>query len=318
MKLASEGKLKQPEVLAAETERLLADPKSERFVRSFTDQWLKLKQIDFTSPDPRQFKDFDPVLQESFLQETRAYVTDLIRNDRDITHLVDSDFVYLNGRLARHYDLDLPLKSGGGIQRVSFPEEAKTVRGGLVTQGAILKVTADGTHTSPVVRGVFVNERILGVHIPPPPPGVPAIEPDIRGAISIREQLEKHRNSESCASCHKTIDPPGFALENFDPVGGWRTKYGSGGKGVKIDSTGQTRAGDAFEDVSSWKKIYRNRERELARGFAAQFLTYATGARPRFSDEELLDTLVSGAAEKDYGVRALIRAAITSPIFLSK
>lgn len=318
MKLAAEGKLTQPEVLAAEVERLLADAKSERFVRSFTDQWLKLKQIDFTSPDPRQFKDYDPVLQESFLQETRAYISDLIRNDRGITHLVDSDFVYVNGRLARHYDLDLPLKSGGGLQQVSFPEEAKTVRGGLVTQGAILKVTADGTHTSPVVRGVFVNERILGVHIPPPPPGVPAIEPDIRGAVSIREQLEKHRNSESCASCHKTIDPPGFALENFDPVGGWRTKYGSGGKGVKIDAAGQTRTGESFDEISSWKKIYRKREQELARGFAAQFLTYATGARPRFSDEELLDTLVSGAAQEDYGVRALIRSAIASPIFLTK
>lgn len=318
IKLASEGKLREPGTLAGEIDRLLADPKSDRFVRSFTDQWLKLKQIDFTSPDPRQFRDFDPVLQESFLQETRAYVADLITHDRDIAHLVDSEFVYVNGRLARHYDLDLPLQSGEGIQRVSFPDDSKTVRGGLITQGAILKVTADGTHTSPVVRGVFVNERILGAHISPPPPGVPAIEPDIRGAISIRDQLEKHRDSESCASCHQTIDPPGFALENFDPVGGWRTKYGSGGKGVKIDATGRTRAGDAFEDVNSWKKIYQNRKGELARGFAGQFLTYASGAQPRFSDSEMLDLIVAEAAEENYGIRAIIRSAISSPIFLSK
>jgi len=179
-------------------------------------------------------------------------------------------------------------------------------------------VTADGTHTSPVIRGVFVNERILGVHLAPPPPGVPAIEPDIRGAVSIREQLEKHRNSESCASCHRTIDPPGFVLENFDPVGGWRTKYGQGGKGVKVDATGTTPEGRDFTGVNSWKAIYRDREASLARGFVKQFLTYATGAPPRFSDTAILDGIVEKAAAENYGIRSLIRASIGSDIFLSK
>jgi len=318
LKLASEGRLTQPKVLATEIDRLLDDPKSKRLIESFTDQWLKLKQIDFTSPDPRQFRTFDPVLQESFLLETRAYLAELIGSNRDIAHLVDSGFVFLNGRLARHYDLDLPLKSGAGLQKVSLPEDGKSVRGGLVTQGAILKVTADGTHTSPVVRGVFVNERILGVHIPPPPPGVPAIEPDIRGAVSIRDQLQKHRNSESCAPCHQTIDPPGFALENFDPIGGWRTKYGENGKGVKIDATGVTPEGKTFESVRSWKSLYRKREQELAQGFARQFLTYAIGAPPRFSDAEIIDAIVEEAAEENYGIRSLIRACLTSPVFLTK
>ena len=317
-KLASDKKLRDPAVLASEVDRLLDDPKSERFINSFTDQWLKLKQIDFTSPDPRQFRNYDPVLEESFLAETRTYFTELVRKNHAVTHLVDSDFVFLNSRLSRHYDLDLPLKPGAGLQKVTFPADFKTVRGGLITQGAILKVTADGTHTSPVIRGVFVNERILGVHIPPPPPGVPAIEPDIRGAVSIREQLEKHRDFESCASCHRTIDPPGFVLENFDPVGGWRTNYGTGGKGVKVDASGTTPEGSDFTGVKTWKSIYRDREAFLARGFVRQFLTYATGAPPRFSDTAILDGIVEKAAAENYGIRSLIRASISSEIFLSK
>jgi len=317
-KLAAEKTLRDPVVLAAEVDRLLDDPKSHRFIDSFTDQWLKLKQIDFTSPDPRQFRSYDPVLEESFLRETRSYFTELIRNNHDVTNLVDSDFVFLNGRLARHYDLALPLKPGAGMQKVKFPADFETVRGGFLTQGAILKVTADGTRTSPVTRGVFVNERILGVHIPPPPPGVAAIEPDIRGAVSIRQQLEKHRDSESCASCHRTIDPPGFILENFGPIGGWRTKYGAGGKGVKVDPSGQTPDGEPFTGVNSWKAIYHDRKETLARGFARQFLTYATGAPPRFSDESILDEIVKKAASENYGIRSLIRASLSSDIFLSK
>ncbi len=316
--LAAEGALRRPDTLAGEVDRMLGDARAGRFIESFTDQWLKLKQIDFTAPDPRQFRTFDPVLQESFLAETRAYVAELIRGDLGVTHLVDSDFAFLNGRLARHYQLDLPLKPGAGLQKAVFPAENDTVRGGLVTQGAILKVTADGTHTSPVVRGVFINERILGAHIPPPPPGVPAIEPDIRGATSIRDQLEKHRDSESCASCHQTIDPPGFALENFDPIGGWRVKYGVGGKGAPVNPAGVTPEGDVFAGVRAWKRIYQSRADSLAGGFARQFLTYATGAAPRFSDAEQIEAIVAESGDSGHGIRSLIRAAVVSPIFLSK
>lgn len=319
LKAAEEGRLRDPEVLASEIGRLLDHEKSERFVRSFTGQWLKLKQIDFTSPDPRRFRSFDPVLQESFVRETRAYFGELVREDLGVDHLVDSDFVFLNGRLARHYGLDVPLDPGEGLQKVALPgtREAR-IRGGFATQGAILKVTADGTHTSPVIRGVFINERILGIHIPPPPPGVPAIEPDIRGAVSIRDQLAKHRESEACVSCHLTIDPPGFALESFDPVGGWRTKYGSDNKAAKVDPSGTTREGEAFADVVSWKEIQKGRDAELALGFVRQFLTYATGAAPRFSDDEYLEAIVSKTAAGGHGVRSLVTAALASPIFLTK
>jgi hypothetical protein len=312
LELANQNKLRDPQTLAQQVERLLSHTKAKRFIASFTDQWLKLNQIDFTTPDTRLFRDFDPVVQESMLQETRTYCTELLRRDLSITHLVDSDFAFLNGRLARHYKADLALQSGAGLQKVMLKPEAK--RGGLMTQGAILKVTADGTSTSPVVRGVFVNERILGNHIPPPPPGIPAIEPDIRGATSIRNQLEKHRHNESCASCHQTIDPPGFALENYDPVGVWRKGYGKDSKGAKIDPTGVTPEGATFTDLATWQQIYTQQPQRLARGFATHFLTYATGAPPRFSDEAALDEI----AKKTTNLRSIMREVVLSDIFRTK
>lgn len=317
-KLANEKKLRDPKVLKNQIDRMLNHPKAERFIASFTDQWLKLSEISFTTPDPRQFRTFDAVLQESMVGETRSYLAELIARNLGVDHLVDSDFTFLNGRLARHYRIKAGLRPGEGLQKVSLSKAGDKIRGGFATQGAILKVTADGTHTSPVVRGVFINERLLGAHIPAPPPGVPAIEPDIRGAKSIRDQLDKHRNNESCASCHQTIDPPGFALENLDPVGAWRTKYGIGGKGAPVDPSGKTPDGEAFADLVAWKKIYSRRDVSLAVGFLEKILTYGTGAAPRFSDEETLAKLARGTESENFGVRSLIAAALTSDIFLSK
>ncbi|MBL9186510.1 MAG: DUF1592 domain-containing protein [Opitutaceae bacterium] len=309
---AASGRLRVPAVLAAEVDRLLNHPHARRFVVSFTNQWLKLGQIDFTTPDTRLFREFDPIVQESMVQETRAYFTELLRADLGSTYLVDSDFAFLNGRLARHYRVNAAIRPGEGLQKVALQPGDR--RGGFITQGAILKVTADGTSTSPVTRGVFINERILGVHIPPPPPGVPAIEPDIRGAVSIRDQLDKHRNSESCASCHQKIDPPGFALENYDPVGVWRTNYGQGGKGVKVSGEGITPDGAKFSDVAAWQRLQAQRGRQLARGFAGQFLVYATGAPLRFSDEAAIDAI----AARTTGLRSLIREVVLSGTFLIK
>jgi len=319
VKLANEGKLRNPDVMGEQIERMLSDPKAERFVERFTDQWLDLDQIDFTAPDPRQFRSFDPVVQASLVEETREYFRDLVRNDRPVTRFIDSNHVWINGRLARHYRLDgAKVKPGEGLQKVMLPEKARAGRGGFITQGAILKVTADGTSTSPVVRGVFVNERILGRHLPTPPPGVPAIEPDIRGATSIRDQLIKHRESESCYSCHLTIDPPGMVLENFDPVGGWRTLYGAGQKGVPIDPSGVTVQGEPFAGIVEWKAIYTDKADALAYGFARQFLTYGTGASPRFSDKAELEAIAERAGEEGYGVRSILKASLASDIFLTK
>jgi hypothetical protein len=179
-------------------------------------------------------------------------------------------------------------------------------------------VTADGTKTSPVVRGLFINERILGEHVPPPPPGIPAIEPDIRGATTIREQLDKHRSNASCVVCHHTIDPPGFALENFDPVGGWRANYGLGGNGVRVDPSGVTPEGYAFAGLVAWKAIYSKRGSLLARAFASQFLTYATGAPPRFSNDAAMERIVASTEKGGHGLRSLICEAVMSEVFLQK
>jgi hypothetical protein len=185
------------------------------------DQWLNLREIDFTAPDTRLYREFDESLKQSMILETHAFLAKLIDEDLPTRNFVHSNFAMLNERLAKHYRI--PGITHEDIRPVRVKPEYH--RGGVITQGAVLKVTANGTTTSPVVRGAWINERLLGVEIPTPPDNVPAIEPDIRGAKSIRDQLEKHSSDPGCASCHIKIDPPGFALENFDVIGGWRTTY---------------------------------------------------------------------------------------------
>lgn len=311
-KLASDGK-----IFHAQIKRLLDDPKSERFINSFTDQWLNLKEINFTSPDTRMYRTFDAIVQDSMLQETRSFFGKMVERNRSITHLVDSNYAMLNERLARFYGMDqMPIEAGAGIQEVKVSERQ---RSGIVTQGAVLKVTANGTTTSPVVRGVFIGERILGLHIPPPPANVPAVEPDIRGAVSIRDQLDKHRNDESCAACHLKIDPQGFALETFDPVGLWREKYGNGKKGAaKVDSSGTTPEGETFAGIRSWKDIYVKKPGLLTEAFTNQLLTYATGAKPRFSDREAIANIVKAARVKGFGMRSIFHATLGSEVFKTK
>lgn len=314
--LADKGRLSDYKVRHGQVNRLLADPKADRFIASFTDQWLKLKEINFTAPDRRLYKTFDPIVQESILQETREFVKYLITENLDVTNLIDSDFAMLNERLKRFYGYDkLSVKPGNGLQNVSV---GKDQRSGLVAQSAILKVTADGTTTSPVIRGVWVGERILGLHIPPPPPGVPAVEPDIRGAVSIRDQLDKHRNSESCASCHTKIDPAGFALETFDAVGLPRKKYGKGDNAAVVDPSGVTPEGEKFANFKEWQNIYSKKPDLLAKNFATQLLTYATGAPPSFSDREGIAEIVSKVSEKDYGMKFIVHSVVASEQFRSK
>jgi len=316
--LADEGKLTSDgKVFHSQIKRLLDDPRSERFVASFTDQWLDLKEIDFTAPDTKLYRSFDVTVQESMVSETRHFVSKLISNNRSITNIIDSNYAMLNERLARFYGMtDLPLKAGEGIQEIKIGEQQ---RSGLVTQGAVLKVTANGTTTSPVVRGVFVGERILGIHIPPPPANVPAVEPDIRGAVSIRDQLAKHSNDKSCAACHEKIDPQGFALETYDPVGLWREKYGNGKKGAaKVDPSGITLDGKKFNGIRGWKNIYVKKPEQLTENFAKQLLTYATGAEPRFSDRKAIANIVKTAGEKEYGMRSIFHATLGSEVFRTK
>lgn len=193
-----------------------------------------------------------------------------------------------------------------------------------MTHASVLKVTANGTTTSPIIRGVWLLERIMGKHIPPPPDQVPAVEPDIRGAVSIRDQLDKHRSIESCMACHRMIDPPGFALESYDVIGGWRDNYRAIGEGKNwmvgpvVDPSYQMADGRPFKDIDGFKDITLSDSDQIARNLLNQIITYATGAGIEFADRREIDQIVEDLAHEDHGFRSLIHAVVQSSIFLSK
>jgi hypothetical protein len=329
---AEAGKLAgDREMLLQQTERLLADPRSERFVVDFTDAWLNLRDIDFTNPDGMLYPEFDPFLKWSMLGETRSFFRKLIDDDLSVRNVVQSDFAMLNNRLAEHYGIEGV--EGPEIRPVKLP--AGSVRGGLLSQGSVLKVSANGTNTSPVVRGVWVMDRILGQTPQPPPPGVPGVEPDIRGATTLRELLAKHRNQDNCQGCHKLIDPPGFALESFDPIGGWRERFRSLGDGdppealvngmkvryklgPPVDASGELPGGQSFAGFREFRELLASDEDAVARALTVKLLTFATGRELGFSDRAEIDRIVSESAAADHGVRGLVRLVVTSEIFRRK
>jgi hypothetical protein len=331
---AARGELRRPGVLRAETDRLLNDPKARRFVDAFTDYWLDLRKVDDTSPSSTLYNDYelDDPLKQAAIEETRLFIAELLRQDYPASSLIDSDFTFLNERLATHYGI--PGVTGAKLRRVALPKES--VRGGLMTQASILKVTANGTTTSPVLRGHWITERILGLETPPPPP-VAAVEPDIRGAVTIRQQLEKHRADASCASCHAKMDPPGFALESFDVMGGWRDRYRAVKDGVvpergvglngqrfafhyalPVDAAGELPDGTPFKDVRELKRLLLGDELPIARNLAKQLVTYATGYPVRFSERDQLEAILHRTRGSHYGMRSIVHEIIQSDLFLNK
>ncbi len=333
--LAAKGDLHRPEVLRAETERLLKDARANRFVEAFTDYWLDLRKIDDNSPSSTLYNDYemDDPLKLAALDETRMFFAELVRADLPTRNIVDSSFTFLNGRLAAHYAI--PGVDGAAMRRVTLPPGSD--RGGLMTMASVLKVTANGTTTSPVLRGHWIAQHILGIEILPPPAGVKAVEPDIRGAVTIRQQLAKHREDVSCASCHIKMDPPGFALESYDVMGGRRERYravaenvppvrgfGMSGQafafhyGLPVDSAGELPDGRAFNDVREFKALVLKDELSLARNLARQLVTFATGAPIGFSDRAALEQILQRAAPGHYGVRTLVHEIVQSGLFQNK
>lgn len=331
--LADAGKLRDPKVLRAQTDRLLADPRSERFITSFADYWLDLRKAGANDPDSLLYPDYylDDHLLESARDESHLTFGELVRANRPAREVVAADYVFVNERLAALYQL--PPVEGARLRKVTLP--ADSLRGGFMTQAAVLKVTANGTTTSPVVRGAWVMERILGRKPPPPPPSVPAVEPDTRGAVTIRQQLEKHRTLESCSSCHTKIDPPGFALESFDVMGGFRERYRAmDGKTpeVGIGKNGQQFAfhnalaveaygdldGKPFKDIREFKQIVAADERQLARNLVGLFAIYATGSPVGFADRPKVEAILDRAKPGRYGVRELVHGLVSSELFLNK
>ena len=332
LKLAASGRLTaSPAVRRAETERLMNSPRFDRFLTDFTDNWLDLREMDFTAPDGKLYPEFDPYLRWSMPRETRAFLAELINSNLAVTNIVKSDFAMLNSRLAQHYGL--PAVDGAKLRKVPLP--AEHVRGGFLTQASILKVTANGTNTSPVTRGAWVLERILGETPPPPPPGVPGVEPDIRGASTLRQILKKHRNVASCNACHRKIDPPGFALESFNPIGGFRDRYRSLGKGDKVaeqvrgrpvryrlglnvDSSCELPGGHRFDGFQQFRNHLAQDKARLARTLTRKLLTFATGRELGFSDREDVERIVKASAEGGYRIRDLFHLVVQSSIFRNK
>lgn len=334
MDLAQNKKLRDPQVLRSETDRLIASDGFDRFVKNFTDCWLNLRHIRRDDPDIRLFPEyrFDEYLVESMERETRTFFTAMIRENLPASVLVKTDFVFANDRLAKHYQL--PPLSGSAMRKVSLPKDSPL--GGLLTQAAVLKVSANGTTTSPVVRGAWVMERLIGQPPPPPPTSVPAVEPDIRGAKTIRDLLALHTKSKSCAACHARFDPVGLALENFDILGGWRTQYRGLEEGQRVtgvdraghsysytlatpvDTTGKLLDGRTFTNITDLKTLIAADPRQLARNLLHQFTIYATGTPVRFSDRPEIESLLNTCAKNNYPIRDLLHALIQSPIFLGQ
>lgn len=333
MDLAAAGKLREPDVLRAEVERLLEDEKSERFVEDFLGQWLSLRKIAATDPDRKLYPEFSPYLQDSMVHETHAYFRELLEKDLDASHLVRSDFAMLNEKLAVHYGIDGV--SGSEIRRVELPPDCP--RGGFLTQASILKITANGTTTSPVPRGAFVMERLLGQPPDPPPPNIPAVEPDVRGATTIREQLDKHRADRLCASCHAKIDPPGFALESFDVIGGFRSRYRSIGDGdaatrgsidpfigisfklgPAVDASGRLPDKRTFDDIREFQTLIAADSDRLLTNLARQLAVYSTGRDIGFSDRDHIARIVERAKSSGGGVRTLLHELVQSELFRTR
>jgi len=317
---AKDGSLLNPAILGAQVERMLDDPHSDAFVKNFSAQWLDLKHIDFTTPDSNLYPEFDDTLKHAMLGETHSFIRKLIDENLSAAQIIDSDFAMLNERIARHYGIDGV--SGTHFRPVKLKPEYR--RGGVITQASVLKVTANGTTSSPVVRGVWMLERILGEHISLPPDDVPAVEPDIRGATSIREQLDKHREIDSCNACHVKIDPPGFALESYDVIGGWRERYralsenGRLMEGVVVDSSSEMINGRPFDDIDGLKEILLRQPEQIARNLLKKTLTYATGASIEFADRREIEAMIDSLRGDNYGFRSMIHAAAASSIFLEK
>ena len=332
-KSAASGELLKDAELRKQTERMLRDPRSQRFIAHLLDYWLDLRNITLTEPDSNLYPEYNGLLAESMVEETHAYFGEMIRGNLGVDYVVDSDFATINQRMAKLYGISNV--HGSKTRKVSLPKNS--VRGGLLTQGSLLKITANGTTTSPVVRGTFMLTKLLGDPPPPPPAAVAAIEPDITGATTIRQQLARHRSDAACAACHQKIDPPGFALESFDVMGAWRTRYRAsvarGQKGVDmqfngkparfkmglaVDSAGQLPDGSKFKDVNEFRVLLKSKQPQIAGNLLEQFIVYATGTPVGYADRQEVAAMMKSLAAKKYGVRSMIHAVVQSDLFRKK
>ncbi len=315
LELAEAGKLHKPEVLSEQVRRMLKDPRSDAFVDGLLESWLTLRDLGSMPPDRAKFKDYYRYdLETSMLEETRLFTRYLLENNLSLANFLDCDFTFVDRPLARLYGLTPP--KGHGFEKVALSGH----RGGLLGQASILTVTANGIDTSPVIRGVWLLTNVLGTPTPPPPSDIEPLDPDIRGATTIREQFDKHRNLESCNDCHRMIDPPGFALENFDAIGQWRDRYGARGDraGPWIDSAGVLSDGQKFKDITGFKTLLAQSEDQFARCLTEKMLSYALGRALTAADRPHVDRIIKETKARGYGFQDLVLLVVQSEPFDAK
>jgi len=308
LRLASEGKLKNPDVFERQVRRMLADPKSQALVSNFAGQWLQLRNLRNVQPNSDLFPDFDDNLRQSFSRETELLFESIVQEDRSVVDLLTADYTFVNERLARHYGI--PDIYGSRFRRVSIKDDA---RRGLLGQGSILALTSHAERTSPVVRGKWILENILGTPVPPPPPDVPPLKGNQEGQKprTMREQMAEHRANPVCASCHKTMDSIGFAMENFDAVGAWRTRD----SGLPIDATGELADGAKVDGVVTLRNALVSRPDVFAGTLTRKLLIYALGRGLDYRDMPAVRAILRDAARRDYRFSAVILGVVESTPF---
>ena len=306
---AIRGKLKTPKVLEQQVRRMLADSRSRVLVSNFAEQWLYLRNLASSTPDMRLFPDFDDNLRQAFRRETELFFESILREDRSVLDLLRANYTFVNERLAKHYGI--PNVYGSRFRRITFDKDS--VRGGLLRQGSVLTVTSYATRTSPVIRGKWILDNILGSPPPPPPAVVPALKENSSGlkALPMRERLAEHRANPACAGCHKLMDPVGFSLENYDAVGRWRTVE----ENKPIDASGGLPDGSKFDGVAGLQRALLSRPEVFVTTFTDKLLTYALGRGVESYDAPAVRGVVRGARANDFRFSSVIMGIVSSTPF---
>ena len=303
---AIRGELSRPDELERQARRMLADPRSNNLATNFAGQWLRLRNLDAFIPNGRLYPDFDDNLRQAMRQETELFVDSVLRENRSVLDLLKADYTFLNERLAKHYGI--PYVYGTRFRRVSLEEDSR--RGGLLRHGSVLAITSYATRTSPVIRGVWVLDNIFGAPPPPPLPNVPAlVENSVAASLPIRERLDQHRNNPVCASCHRTIDPVGFAMENFDAVGRWRDQDGDNGA---IDVSGGLPGVGEFDGIAGLEAGLLSRPDLFAGTMTEKLLTFALGRGVEYYDGPAIRKILRETEPDGYRLSSLILGIVKS------
>jgi hypothetical protein len=308
--LAGEGRLKDPTVLSQQVKRMLKDPRSDALTTRFASQWLRLQDLDKVRPDAFLFPDYDQQLADAMTKETQLFFSDIVKNDHSVLDLLTADYTFVNERLAQHYGI--PNVSGSEFRRVSYPDDS---RRGLLGQVSILVETSQANRTSPVLRGKWVMEVLIGMPPPPPPPNVPALD-DTQDAkdghqLTTRERMEIHRANPTCNACHQYMDPIGLSLDNFDVTGKWRYRE----NGVVLDTKGKMYDGTPLAAPADLRKALVARPTPMMRSFAENLMAYATGRRMEDADQPAIRAITRDAESHGYRFSSFIQGVVNSAAF---